>query len=348
MYKNLFYLFVAGLLITSCGDGTTSEKADASDKKAETTVDDDALFEKATNFFKPLPDIAENPDNPLTPEKIALGKKLYFDNNLSKEKHISCNSCHNIDTYGVDNKPVSEGDDGGFGDRNSPTVLNAAIQFAQFWDGRNKDVEEQAGGPILNPVEMAIPDTLFLLDRLSGMDEYQEAFLQAFPGEENPFTYTNVRHAIAAYERTLMTHDRFDQYLKGDKDALTDVEKKGLETFINTGCIQCHIGPGLGGNMYQKFGVYGNYWEMTGSEHVDEGRYKVTGNETDKYMFKVPLLRNIEKTYPYFHDGSVAELDDAVRIMAKLQLNKDLTDEEVNNIVAFLKTLTGTLPEGAN
>jgi len=292
-----------------------------------------------------LPTQADNPENPSTPEKVTLGKTLYFETRLSKDGNISCNSCHNLNTYGVDNKPTSPGDGGVFGNRNSPTVLNAAFHFAQFWDGRALDVEEQAGGPILNPIEMSMPDQDFVIKRLSQIKGYKALFEAAYPGISEPINYKNIQKAIAVFERKLITPARFDEYLAGNENALTDQEKQGLLTFMNTGCTACHSGEVLGGEMYQKFGLAGNYWDFTKSQKIDNGRFLVTKNEADKFLFKVPSLRNIEKTHPFFHDGSVTDLNQAVKIIAKLQLNKDLTDQEVQDIVAFLKTLTGAVPK---
>ncbi len=302
------------------------------------------LLENAKSLFKPLQGDAENPDNPITKEKVLLGQTLYFDKRLSKDETVSCNTCHNLETFGVDNEETSDGVGGQKGDRNSPTVLNAAYHFTQFWDGRAKDVEEQAGGPILNPIEMAMPDQETVIKRLQAVQGYREMFAAAFPGEEQPVNYVNLQKAIGAFERKLITPSRFDEFLMGYEDVLTDQEKKGLQTFMDVGCTACHSGTVLGGSMYQKFGLAGNYWDFTNSEKVDNGRFLVTKNEADKMLFKVPSLRNIEKTHPFFHDGSVDNLPDAVRIIAKLQLSKDLTDQEVQEIVTFLKTLTGTVP----
>jgi len=205
-------------------------------------------------------------------------------------------------------------------------------------------VEEQAGGPILNPIEMAMPDQEAVINRLASIKGYQELFAAAFPGEEQPVNYRNLEKAIGAFERKLITPSRFDEYLMGYEAALTSEEKKGLQTFMDVGCTACHSGPVLGGQMYQKFGLAGTYWDFTKSAKVDNGRFLVTNNESDKFLFKVPSLRNIEKTHPFFHDGSVTDLGEAVKIIAKLQLNKDLTDQEVQEIVTFLKTLTGTVP----
>ncbi len=335
------YLTIALLILTfSAGCG--------SDKKASDKVQTQALSslqQKAKSLFGTLPRVAENPANPLSKQKIALGRKLYFDVRLSKDNRQSCNTCHNLATFGVDNKPFSEGNDGKLGGRNSPTTLNAALHFAQFWDGREPDVEAQAGGPVLNPVEMAMPDEKSVEKRLAAVDEYVKLFAAAFPDDKNPVRFANMKKAIGAFERTLITPSRFDDYLAGKEAALNEKEKAGLETFINSGCTTCHSGNLLGGTMYQKFGLFGNYWDYTKSGKIDNGRFDVTGNEADKYFFKVPSLRNIEKTYPYFHDGSVPELREAVQIMAQSQLNKTLSDKELDDIIAFLKTLTGKLPE---
>ena len=329
---------VALTALIACGN----EKTETKEVKQKELTE---LQERAKTLFGELPEIADNPENPITEEKVILGKQLYFDVRLSKDNTQSCNTCHNLNTFGVDNLPTSPGNDGKNGTRNSPTVLNAALHASQFWDGRNKDVEEQAGGPILNPVEMAMPSEEFVIERISGIEEYKELFAKAFPQEEQPITYKNLQKAIGAFERKLITPSKFDDYLAGNDEALNEQEKRGLETFITTGCITCHSGNALGGQLIQKFGLFSNYWELTRSDRIDEGRFEVTQNEADKYFFKSPSLRNIEKTYPYFHDGSVKDLNEAVKIMAKLQLNKELTDEETNDIVAFLNTLTGDVPQ---
>ena len=342
MVKTLFFI-LSVILITACNQSTEQK----SNEKAGYSAEDSALLKNAQALFQPLPKVAEDPKNPLTPEKIALGKYLYYDKRLSKDQNISCNSCHNLETYGVDNEPTSEGDDGSKGDRNSPTVLNAALHFVQFWDGRAENVEEQAGGPIVNPVEMGIPSEEFLVERLSDIEEYQKKFKQAFPDAEEPITYDHVEKAIGAFERTLMTRSPFDEYLAGDVDALSDQQRDGLKAFMDAGCTTCHMGVLLGGNMYHKFGIYDEYWEHTKSEKIDEGLAGVTGEESQKFICKVPSLRNVEKTFPYYHDGSVTDLDKAIGIMAKTQLNKELTDQEIADIGAFLASLTGEVPEEA-
>jgi cytochrome c peroxidase len=340
MKKLTLFLLVLLPILWSCNQNTQKNTATSEDNAAGT----DELMTKATAVFKVLPAMAVNPENPITDEKVTLGHALYFDTRLSNDDVISCNSCHNLDTYGVDNLPTSPGDKGEFGGRNSPTVLNAALHMTQFWDGRAKDVEEQAGGPILNSVEMAMPDAKVVIERLSKVPGYKAMFAAAFPDDPDPIKYENLQKAIGAYERMLMTPSNFDTYLAGDATALTAEEKHGMETFMNSGCTACHSGVVMGGNMYQKFGLFGNYWDFTQSKKEDEGRYEVTKNEADKFVFKVPSLRNVDKTYPYFHDGSVADLSEAVKIIAKTQLNKDLTDEEVAQIVVFLKSMTGKVP----
>jgi cytochrome c peroxidase len=305
-----------------------------------------ALWRQAALRFEPLPAEAPNPDNPLTVAKVKLGRQLYFDARLSKDGNVSCNSCHDLAMFGVDNEPRSPGDSGELGERNSPTVLNAALHLAQFWDGRARDVEEQAGMPILEADEMAIPSEEFLVERLSGIEGYPELFAQAFVGEDEPLTFGNVGRALAAYERTLLTPSRFDAYLQGDRAALSGREKAGLETFMRLGCASCHNGVNLGANSFRKFGLSAEYWTHTASEEIDEGRFEVTGDADDRYVFKVASLRNIEKTWPYFHDGSIEKIERAIRVMGRAQLDRDLDEDEAADIVAFLRSLTGELPSG--
>lgn len=285
--------------------------------------------------FAPLPEQVVDPNNPITPEKVVLGKKLFFETKLSLGQDISCNSCHNLDSFGVDNKPTSPGHKGQLGNRNSPSVYNAALHFAQFWDGRAANVEEQALGPVLNPKEMAMPKEEVVMERLQSEPEYVSMFIAAFPGEEKSLTFKNMGRAIGAFERTLLTPSRFDKYLAGDEAVLSAQEKKGLETFVSVGCTACHSGVGVGGGMFQKLGLVKPF------ETKDEGRFEVTKNPADKYFFKVPSLRNIVKTGPYFHDGSVKTLEEAVRLMGEHQLGRKLSNEQIADIIAFLGTLTG-------
>ncbi|MBK9033805.1 MAG: c-type cytochrome [Myxococcales bacterium] len=290
-------------------------------------------------LFKPLPANFDDATAPATAEQIALGKQLYFDTRLSKNQDVSCNTCHGLDTYGVDGLPVSKGHKGQVGARNSPTVYNAAGHFAQFWDGRAATIEEQAKGPMLNPVEMALADDAHVVAVVKSIPGYVDAFGKAFPGTADAITFDNAAKAIGAFERKLATPAPFDKYLAGDAAALGPDATKGLALFVSSGCTACHTGPLLGGSMYMKTGLTAPYADTT-----DLGRFGVTKVETDKFMFKVPSLRNIAKTAPYFHDGKIADLPTAVKEMGRLQLAKSFTDDEVKLIVAFLDALTGDLP----
>lgn len=290
--------------------------------------------------FQPVPDVAESKTNPITEDKITLGRMLYFDPRLSKNQELSCESCHRLTEYGVDNEPTSTGHKGQRGKRNSPTVYNAALHFRQFWDGRALDVEEQAKGPMTNPVEMAMPTEQRIVQTLGSIPGYVDAFQKAFPGDKAPVTLDNAAKAIGAFERKLLTPSRWDDLLKGKQEALSAEEIGGLRKFVEVGCQTCHSGPGMGGGMYQKFGVV-----MPWQNASDLGRYEVTKQDTDRMFFKVPSLRNVEKTAPYFHDGSVKTLDEAVLLMGRHQLGKELPEADVRSIVTFLQSLTGPLPQ---
>ena len=324
-------VLVAVLAVVSCNPSKESpQPAPSASASAAPAFDPKVLA-----VFQPLPKSADGP-TPASPERVALGKMLYFETRLSKNHDLSCNSCHHLDAFGADETPTSRGHAGQLGSRNAPTVLNAAIEFRQFWDGRAADVEEQATGPMMNPVEMASDDKR-VLATLSSMPEYVAAFKAAFPGDKDSITLKNVGVAIGAYERKLLTPSRFDAYLNGDHKALTDAELAGAAKFVQTGCTTCHLGPGVGGSLYQKAGLV-KPWP----NQKDQGRYEVTKQDADRMMFKVPSLRNVEKTAPYFHDGSTATLQEAVRIMARHQLGKELADSDVESIVTFLKTLTAS------
>jgi cytochrome c peroxidase len=290
-------------------------------------------------MFAPLPEtIPAKSAGPLE-ARVALGRQLYYDARLSKSQTISCNSCHDLAKYGMDGQPTSAGFKGQHGDRNSPTVYNAAAHFVQFWDGRAPDVEEQAKGPVLNPVEMAMSSGDEVVAVLKTIPEYVDEFHKAFPDAKDPVTYDNVGLAIGAFERGLLTPSRWDKFLKGDQAALTPEEQAGANAFIAAGCPTCHAGKLLGGNLYQKIGVMKPYPDTS-----DPGRFKVTKNEADRMMFKVPSLRNIAMTGPYFHNGKVATLDQAVAQMGEYQLGKQMSPQEVSSVVTFLKTLTGEIP----
>lgn len=287
---------------------------------------------------------ANEPIQPIRPvqeinlAQVELGKKLYFDPRLSKSGFISCNSCHNLSMGGTDNLKTSIGDRWQQGPINAPTVLNSSLNVAQFWDGRAADLKAQAGGPIANPGEMAASHTL-AIDVLESIPAYVTDFKQVF-GEEG-IDIDKVTLAIAEFEKTLVTpNSRFDQWLLGNEDALTGEETAGYQLFKNSGCIACHNGEAVGGNSFQKMGVVEPYQ----TQNSAQGMAGVTGKDADRFKFKVPTLRNVEMTYPYFHDGEAQTLTEAVDIMGRLQLGKKFNDEEKAQIVAFLKTLTGDQP----
>jgi cytochrome c peroxidase len=287
---------------------------------------------------------AQEPIQPIAPVKeinlaqVELGKKLYFDPRLSKSGFISCNSCHNLSMGGTDNLKTSIGHNWQQGPINAPTVLNSSMNVAQFWDGRAADLKEQAGGPIANPGEMAFTHTL-AIDVLASIPEYVTEFKQVFGTDK--IDIDQVTEAIAEFEKTLVTpNSRFDQWLLGDKDAITEQELAGYNLFKSSGCVACHNGPAVGGTSFQKMGVVEPYKTKSGAE----GLAGVTGKDADRFKFKVPTLRNVELTYPYFHDGEAETLEEAVEIMGRLQLGKKFTAEENAQIVAFLKTLTGDQP----
>jgi cytochrome c peroxidase len=275
------------------------------------------------------------------PAKVELGKKLFFDPRLSKSGFISCNSCHNLSTGGSDNLKTSIGHNWQKGPINSPTVLNSVLSVAQFWDGRAKNLKEQAGGPIANPGEMASSHQL-AVEVLNSIPGYVTEFKAAYG--KNTISIDEVTDAIAKFEETLITpNSRFDKYLKGDKKALTPTEVAGWEIFKDSGCTACHNGAALGGATFQKMGLVEPYK----TNNPAEGRSAVTKDEADRFNFKVPTLRNVELTYPYFHDGEAATLKEAVNIMARIQLGKTYTEAEADKVVAFLKTLTGDQPKFA-
>lgn len=324
--RNSFILFLVlspAILLCGCSQAPPSAAVDPAKLKT----------------FSPLPVSMTPKGGEITPEQVALGRMLYYDPRLSKNQKLSCNSCHDLSKYGVDNQPTSEGHKGQHGDRNSPSVYNAAGHFVQFWDGRARDVEEQAKGPVLNPVEMAMGSDKEVIALLKSIPEYPAAFKKAFPNDKEPLTYDNFGKAIGAFERGLVTPSRWDKFLAGDQTALTEAEKAGFNTFSAAGCATCHAGAYLGGNMFQKLGV-AKPWTDTS----DPGRAKVTKSEADQLMFKVPGLRNIDKTGPYLHNGKTATLPEVIAVMGEYQLGKPLTPSEIASIETFLKALTGDIP----
>jgi cytochrome c peroxidase len=312
---------------------------------------DKALLERAQAIFKPLPADAGTPERPLTPERVELGRALFWETRVSTDGKGSCGGCHNPFFYGTDALPRSVGVHGKVIPRNAPTVFNTALQFVQHYGGNRVDVEEQAVKALVSALAYGNADYAAAEARLRALPGYRGMFERAFPGQAEPVTAENWGKAIGAYERTLLTPAPFDRYLKGDAGALTAQEKQGLDKFISVGCAGCHSGITVGGQMYQKFGLTQDYWTLTGSEEIDlfkgrdKGRFQDTKNEADAFIFKVQQLRNVAVTPPYFHDGSVANLGDAVRIMAKLQLGRDLNAADTADIVAFLGSLTGEVPQ---
>ena len=339
---------VAENAASNAASAASAPAASAVVANSNASPEDQELLKRAQGIFKPLPSAEEMQKlRPFTEEQVKLGHQLWYEPRLSKGNTVSCNSCHNLASAGVDNMPTSQGHKGQFGGRNSPTALNAALLGMQFWDGRAADVEEQAGGPLVNPVEMANDSQEAAAAKIAKIPEYQELFKTAFP-EDGAVSFKNITTALGAFERTLLTPTRWDEYLKGNVSALSEQERKGVRAFMDNGCIACHSGVNLGGNSFQKFGlVKGPYWKFIEDPKRDKGRADVTKKTEDEFFFRVPGLRNVAKTYPYFHNGSVWELDKAVNIMGMAQLGKELSKEDTDNIVAFLNTLSGSVSESA-
>lgn len=300
---------------------------------------DDAVCEAlATEPVRPIDLVIET-----DPLKVALGKALFFDTRLSVDNTISCSSCHGLNTGGVDNEQYSDGVGGQLGGVNAPTVYNAYYNFVQFWDGRAATLADQAAGPPLNPVEMACESFDEIVAKLAADKEFSKAFCAVYPQGLSQETITD---AIAEFEKTLITPDsRFDLYLKGDETAVTAEELNGYSLFKKYDCATCHVGKNLGGLSYEPMGLRADYFGDRGLEltNEDNGRYKETSLERDRHRFKVPGLRNVELTWPYFHDGTRATLEEAVRDMAIYQTGVTIKDSEVADITAFLKTLTGKI-----
>lgn len=306
---------------------------------------DAALLAQAQQLFKPLPKDLATAERPVGPERVALGRVLFFEPRASLDGTVSCARCHLPALYGTDGLARSIGVKDRPNPRNAPTVLNAALQPFAHWRGDRTSVEDQARKALVGPPSFGQPDVESAMKQLDAIPGYRALFQRAFPGDPQPVNADNWATAIGAFERTLVTPAPFDAYLKGKVSALSPTARAGLRSFIQLGCVSCHNGAGVGGALFQKFGVTGDYWKETGSKTPDKGRFDVTGNEADAYFFKVASLRNVAMTPPYFHDGSVATLPEAVRVMAKVQLGKELTPAELAPLVAFLESLTGPMPE---
>jgi cytochrome c peroxidase len=302
-----------------------------------------------------LPKAVPTPaDNLQTPIKIELGKSLYFDPRLSKDGTVSCNSCHNVMAGGEDGRPVGVGIMGQRGGRGSPTVWNSAFHTVQFWDGRAASLEEQAKGPLTNPIEMGMESHDAVMERVKRLPGYVAMFKRAFPKDKEPVTIDNLAKAVASFERTLITPDSpFDLYKRGNKKALSVSALRGMKLVDEVGCTACHNGPNFAGEGFKMGeGHYQPFPQIPGSKYdkqydllSDKGRFDVTKNKEDINKWRVPTWRNIAVTAPYFHNGKVKTLDEAVRVMAKTQLDADLTEDQVKDIVEFLNSLTGKFPK---
>lgn len=309
------------------------------------SASDDALMKQAQGLFEPIP--LKPPaikGVEATPALVELGKALYFDPRLSQSHNISCNSCHQVGLGGVDTLSTSIGHKWQRGNRNAPTVLNSVFNIAQFWDGRAADLKAQAGGPIQNPIEMGISHE-HAIEMLKSIPGYAKLFEAAFPGVKDPITIDNVVTSIAAFEATLITPNApFDKFLRGDAQALSAEQKEDLKLFMDSGCSTCHAGINVGGQMYAPFGIV----EKPGADFLppnDKGRLEVTKTASDEFVYKVPTLRNIELTAPYFHTGKSWDLRQAVAVMGTSQLGQQLSDDQISKITAYLKSLTGEQPQ---
>ena len=335
---------------------TASIAAIFSVTSAVVAADDARLLKQVREIFKPLPADMGTPDSPITAPRVELGRMLFFDPRFTIDANMSCATCHQPALYGTDGLPRSIGVRQRPHPRNAPTILNSALSITH-WRGDRESVEDQVIKAMTSPITFGQPDEKAVLDRLAQIPGYVPHFKAAFPGQADPMTAQNMAKAIGAYERTLVTPSPFDAYLAGTIEALSPMARAGLAKFVDTGCVACHEGVGVGGAMYRKFGVLEDYWNATGSQTIDKGRVEVTKDPDDLYVFRVPSLRNVAMTAPYFHDGSVATLPEAVKVMARVQLGVALSEADTGDIVAFLKSLTGepqanftmapVLPEGA-
>ena len=338
MYCRTLYAIVGVVVITTVLVTVTFQAVRAEDAAG--------LLIRAQALFQPLPQEAETAASPTSLARVALGRMLFFDPRWTVEGNVSCATCHQPALYGTDALARSIGAQHRTHPRHAPTILNAGLNFVQHWWGDRKTLEEQAEQALVGVFSSGQPDHAAVTARLEAIDGYAPLFQQALPDEATPMTSANIGKALGAYERTLLTPAPFDAFLRGETHALPPRAQAGLEHFMSRGCAACHNGVGIGGQMFQKFGLVEEYWKATGSQEIDKGRFGVTQDPADLYVFKVPSLRNVAMIPPYFHDGSVATLDEAVKVMCRVQLGVALPDAEISEIVAFLGTLTGALPTG--
>ena len=348
------YLFLA-VVVALAGIGlsialsypTGVESLENQNRFVNPFVNPSVLANQATDLstFSSAPILPIEPAIGLDPDRVALGNRLFHDTQLSKNNQISCASCHQNGLAGADGLPKSVGFEGKLAEFNAPTVWNSSLNFRQFWDGRAATLNEQINGPILDPEEMnsTWPE---IVSKLEKDKDYVQAFRQLYPAGIQPDA---IRDAIATYEQTLTTPNaRFDQYLRGNQEAITAEEKAGYQAFTNYGCIACHQGVNVGGNMFQRLGIMEDFFVDRGNvQRSDLGRVNITGRSRDRYVFKVPSLRNIELTAPYLHDGSIETLDETIKIMARYQLGREIPKGDVDLIVQFLRTLTGDAVENS-
>ncbi|MES1206489.1 MAG: cytochrome c peroxidase [Pseudomonadota bacterium] len=325
-------------LLLGCGarDRPADAQRPSSAAAAAAGSEADEINPRLLRRFKP---VAGAPAaEPVNADRVILGRYLFYEKRLSSNGQIACSHCHALTRFGIDGQPTSVGAGGIRGHRNSPSVFNAATHIAQFWDGRASNVEEQATQPIMNPTEMAMPNEEAVTRVLRRIPTYVRLFNQAFPGESKPISMKNVGEAIGAFERGLVTVSRWDKFIAGDMTVLTAAEKHGLRVFLDVGCVTCHTGPQVGGTMLQKLGAV-----IPWPDQEDLGRVAVTRMPSDRMVFKVPSLKNVDRTAPYFHNGGTTNLQDAIRLMGHYQLGIDLTPDEVQSISIWMGSMTGEI-----
>lgn len=340
---NFFAVFTLGALASGgCGGAPPAKAPDGAPAAAKQPAPLDPSAQLAGRAKAALGQLPSPPQSP--PELVALGRKLFFEKGVSADGDVGCVTCHDREHFAADGLPKSKGAFGRLNARNAPTVFNAAYQFAEHWRADRESVEDQARRALLGPASFGL-DSNETAVKLMRELPYADAFQRVFPQSPAPISVENWGTAIGAYERTLLTPAPIDAFMAGDAHALSSQQQAGLTTFLDLGCARCHSGPLVGGDFTKKFGTVADYAPLTNSNPADAGRFDVTHNEADRFVFKVPSLRNVQKTAPYFHDGSVPELPRAIEIMAATQLGTQLSPQQLEDLVAFLGSLTGTIPD---